>query len=102
MKRITPLQKKIIEAHLLAAISQNFDIDVPKVGDETVRTKEDMIHLLKKGKTIHQVHYTIQSRYVSMTSQLYAFPQIFGTYTDAYKRQYTQGFKSLLNSLNIQ
>lgn len=101
--KITKLQKQIVDAHLTASIKDSFDYPALKCGEEPkIKTKEQVIQLLAKGKTIYHVHKEIETRYVSITSQLYASPHVFGLVTDAYKRDYTKGFKTLLNQLNIR
>lgn len=101
--KITKLQKQIVDAHLTASIKDSFDYPVLKCGEEPkIKTKEQVIQLLAEGKTIYHVHKEIETRYVSITSQLYASPHVFGVITDAYKRDYTKGFKTLLNQLNIR
>jgi hypothetical protein len=95
MKRITKLQKKIIEAHLESAKTNNWNV--------APETRDEIINCLKNcNSTFRELHEEIVTRYVSITSQLYASPNIFGHITAAYKKQYTNGFKILLNNLNIQ
>jgi len=95
MQRITKLQKQIIDAHLESAKTGSWNAP-PQTLDEV---KNCLVHC---GSTFKQLHEQIVSRHVSITSQLYASPNIFGHVTEAYKKQYTAGFKQLLNSLNIK
>ena len=103
MKKITQLQKQIIEAHLKANFSSKLDnaFDYPD-GSNELKTREDVIAALKQGKTIRNLHQEIAFRHVSMTSNLMASPNVFGHVSGAYRRDYTKGFKILLNNLNIQ
>jgi hypothetical protein len=93
MKRITPKQKQIIEMHLESARTGNWN--------EPKTSREEVINGLRDGATYEGIHQEIVSRYVSITSQLYASPSVFGHTTGAYKKDYTKGFKILLNNLNI-
>lgn len=95
MKRITETQKKIINAHLVAFSKNEWSFHVP-------RTKEELIEGIKGGAVYEALHEEIATRYVSITSQLYASPNVFNHVTEAYRKQYTAGFKELLNNLNIQ
>jgi hypothetical protein len=97
MKRITKLQQQIIQNHLDAIKGNNFTHS-----DINIFTFEDMEIGLRDGQTFEGLHIYIVSKYVSITSQLYASPNVFGHITDAFRKDYTKGFKSFLNHLNIQ
>lgn len=101
MNRVTKRQKEIIEAHLTASLKDNFDYPCPKVGERTISDVNDLRTALIDGKTIHQLHKTIEQKFVSVTSQLMASPQIMGHISEAYKKSYAKGFKELLTKLNI-
>lgn len=96
-KRITPLQKQIFEAHLEAYKNNSWDYPDGFKGGIA-----EIMQALKDGKTIKGVWEQVVTRYVSITSQLYASPNVFGHLTDAYIAQTRKGFKDLLNIHGVE
>lgn len=95
MKKITKLQKQIIEAHLNSAITGEWS------APNGVATRQDVIDRLKAGDTLQGVHSEVEIRSnTSVTSLLIA--SVFNNHSQAYKREYSKTFKILLNNLNIQ
>lgn len=102
MKRITPKQKTIIEAHLSAAGSGAWDIDYPS-GFPPQLHKDAILKALQEGKTICALHEYIQVKSdISVTSLLMASADIFGHRSQAYKTKYTRTFKYLLDKMEIR
>jgi len=101
MSKVTKRQKAIIEAHLKASIKDDFDISCPKVGEQSMKTMDELKEALEEGKTIHQLHKIIEKKHVSVTSQLMAVPTLMGHISEAYRKNYTRGFKDFLTRLNI-
>ena len=87
--RITPEVKAIADAHIEAKKSGKFD-DVP------VSSKEELIRLLKEGKTFSAVLNEIELRFVSITSNIFA--RVLDYTTDAYVKSVRKGFKKLLQN----
>ena len=86
MKRISPQVKAIADAHINAKINGKFD-------DPAASSKQEVIDLLKSGKTFSLVMLEIERRYVSITSQI--LQSCLDHTTDAYRRQVYKGFKVL-------
>jgi hypothetical protein len=95
--RITPKQKQIFDAHLEAYKTGNWDYPKGFKG-----TANELMALVESGKTFKGVWEQVVSRYVSVTSQLIASPELFNHTTDAYVKQARDGFKILLNLYNIK
>ena len=86
-KRITPQIKAIADAHIQANFTSKWD-------DPNVTTKEEVLSLLRDGKTFSGVLRQIEIRFVSTTS-LIMHSQL-GYVSDAYKKAVYKGFKALL------
>lgn len=86
---MTPLQKinAIAEAHIKASQTGKFD-------DPKVKTKQEVIDALLKGKTFSEVLNQIEIRFVSVTSNLYS--RMLDYRTGAYVKGVKKGFKVLL------
>lgn len=97
--RITKLQKQIVDAHLLASQNKKFDFGLTQT---TALSREAFLAELRNGKTFEYIHDQIATRYVSITSLLMANPDTFNYVSGAYAKDYTNGFKLLLNNLNIK
>lgn len=85
--RITPQTRAIAEAHIAASISGHFD-------DPKVNTRDEVINLLKQGKTFSQVLEQVETRFCTITSILYR--RQFNHITRAYRSDVYKGFKKLL------
>lgn len=97
MKKITKLQKQIIDAHLNSAITGEWS------APNGVATKQDVIDRITKGDTLEALHSEIEIRSnISVTSLLMASPKVLGHHSAAYIKEYTKTFKNFLNSVNIQ
>jgi hypothetical protein len=87
MKRITPQIKAIADAHIQAKSTGTWD-------NPSVTTKEEVLSLLRDGKTFSEVLRQIEIRYVSITSNLMSSQ--LGYVSDAYKKGVYKGFKVIL------
>jgi len=96
MSRITPIQKKIVDAHIEAK-KLNVYSDAPYDG-----SLQELKRLLLEGKTFRFVFETIETRYCSVGSQLLASGLIFEHMSRNYKTGINKGFKLFLNNLNIR
>jgi hypothetical protein len=94
MKRVTKFQKMLIEKHFEAKKTGQWDLNYVKTLAEL---KDAYFH----GLTVKNSYETIESRYVSITSQLIASTDIFAHLTGAYKRDMTRGFKTIFETLKI-
>lgn len=92
-KRLTPLQKSIYDRHIEAKLTDTFD-------DCQASNSDELRALLIEGKALRPIIEELETRYVTITSQLYS--NVFGHVSEAYKKQIKQGFRILLNSLEIQ
>jgi len=95
--KITKLQKSIVDKHLQAMQSGNFDY---RTSETQKLSKDAFISELKQGKTFEYIHDQVSARYVSITSLLMANRDTFNHLSEAYKRGYRNGFKLLLTNLN--
>lgn len=85
--KITAQTKAIAEAHIAAAISGHFD-------DPRVSTREEVLALMRQGKTFSQVLEQVEVRFCTITSTLYR--RQFNHITRAYRTDVYKGFKKLL------
>jgi len=88
MKRITKATKAIADAHIAAKAMGVFD-------DPHVTTREEVIALLKDGKTFKEVLFQIEARFVPFGTIMIS--AVFGQSTTTYKRGVYEGFKKLLD-----
>lgn len=95
MKRITPLQKKIADAHIAAMATNKYDD--PALDGSLEQLKATLLN----GKTVRYIAEVIKDRRVSITSQLIASGGLFGHQTKAFKKGMYDGFKEFLTNLNI-
>jgi hypothetical protein len=90
MKRITPELKAIAEAHIKARLEEKFD-------NPQASTKEEVLRLLREGKTFSAVMNQIEMRYASITSILMmrtlSSKNVY--VPQAYKNAIYRGFKIL-------
>jgi hypothetical protein len=78
---------KIANAHLEAKLHNKFT-------NPSVSTREQMMDALMNGDTFEALMEQIETRYVSVTSQLYS--SVLGYTTEAYKKSIRRGFKQLI------
>lgn len=95
MPRITKLQKQIADAHFIAKQANKYDD--PLLGGSLDNLKKALL----EGKTIRYVTEIIESKYVSIGSQILASSH-FGYRSQSYKAGFYKGFKILLNNLKIK
>ena len=86
MSRITKEVKAIADAHIAARINNSFD-DVEFYG------KEELLRLMREGKTFSRVMHEIEIRFCSITSTLMA--RSLCHTTNAYKTAVYNAFKKL-------
>lgn len=99
-KRITPLQKKIVDAHLLAAKNKSFTYTEGKQEAGTLPTTAESVRAaLLSGKTFNALHEHIEVTGVSVTSQL--MNSTFEYVSEQYVKYYQRRFKVYLNNLGI-
>ena len=94
MKRITKLQKEIADRYIDAKIKDTFNPPPYKITG-----KDDVVRSIVDGYTIQALYDEIQFRNVTITSMLYQSALSYTT--KAYKTSMYNGFKKLLNDLNI-
>jgi predicted choloylglycine hydrolase len=94
MSRITKIQKQIADRYIDAKINDTFNPPPYKITG-----KDDVIKSINDGYTIPELYDEIQFRNVSITSMLYQSALSYTT--KAYKTSMYNGFKKLLNDLNI-
>jgi hypothetical protein len=87
MKRITPQIKAIADAHIQAKFTGEWD-------NPNANTKEEVLSLLRGGKTFAEVLKQIEIRHVSITSNLMSSQ--LGFTSEAYKKGVYKGFKVIL------
>lgn len=87
-KRITKATKAIADAHIAAKASGNFD-------DPAVSTKEEVIRLLREGKTFRGVLDQIEDRFIPFGTIMIS--AVLGQSTTTYKKGVYEGFKKLLD-----
>ena len=88
MKRISKQAKSIADAHIQARINGTFD-------DPNVSTKDELIQLLKDGKTFSGLLDRIEMKYTSITSILLSRKMFHNSQN--YKSGVYKGFKILLD-----
>lgn len=86
MNRITKEVKAIADAHIAARINDSFD-------DTKISSKEELLQLMREGKTFSRVMEEIEMRYCSITSTLMARKMCHTT--NAYKTAVYNAFKKL-------
>lgn len=96
-KRITPKQLEIFKAHLEAYKTGKWDYPNSFKGDAKAVMAE-----IAAGKTFMLVWDQVVTRYVSITSQLLASPEMLNYETSAFVRDARKGFKVLLDLYGIQ
>ena len=94
--RITPKQKQIFEAHANAYKTGNWDYP-----DGFQGNLADVVNALNEGKTIKKFWEEIVNRFVSITSQLMASPELFNIETSAFYTDTRKGFKVTLTKIGI-
>lgn len=94
--RITPKQKQIFEAHVNAYKTGKWDYPEGFKGNLA-----DLVNALNEGKTIKKFWEEIVTRFVSITSQLMASPELFGIETSAFYTDTRKGFKVTLTKIGI-
>jgi len=97
--RITPLQAKIVNAHIEAYKVNKFDSDEDK--PEMEQTKEEFITKLKDLRTSRGLFDLVKDQFVSVESQLMMSPTIFGIVSGKAQQGITRGFKTFLNQSHI-
>lgn len=97
MARITPKQLQIFNAHVEAYKNNSWDYP-----DGFKGTAAQLMALVESGKTFKGVWEQVVSRYVSITSQLCASPELFNHTTSAFIKDARKGFKVLLDKYNIR
>ena len=105
-KRITPLQKKIFDAHLVAAKNDFRDIIDLKPPVEPMK-KEDKLKILRdallEGKIVPSFWKEIWVENVSITSQLIASPKVLNSgITKSAEKIMRDKFKFYLRMLKIE
>ena len=88
MKRITPIVKTIVDAHIEARKTGIW------TGGKRINSKRDMLTDMYAGKTFEQVMYAIECRHCSVTSILMS--TMVGYTSDSYRNNVYKGFKQLL------
>lgn len=93
MKRITPQIKAIAEAHIQAELTGKFD-------DPKASTMEEVVALMKEGKTFSIVMEQVVIRFVPTTSIV--IMKLCGNgdpngITNAYRQGVYKGFKAILS-----
>lgn len=93
--RITPLQKKIADAHMEAFKNKKFD-------NAPVTSATDLILKMKEGKTFEQVYAAIETRYCSVGSTVIAALSFTDNHMSKnYKAGIYKGFKTELTTWGI-
>lgn len=95
MKRITPVQKKIADAHIAAHLAKTFS-------DPVVKDTPQLLDALTSGETFSELYNQIEIRYTSVTGMLMSSPNFFGHLSVNYKSGIYNGFKTFLNQHNIK
>lgn len=78
---------KIANAHIEAKLHNKFT-------NPSATTRDEVMSALADGHTFEALMEQIETRYVSVTSQLYS--SVLGYTTEAYKKSIRKGFKHLL------
>lgn len=87
--RISKQTKAIADAHIKARLDGVFD-------DPEVKTREELIAMLKQGKTFSQLMDNIEMRYTSITSIILS--RRFFHQSQNYKAGVYKGFRRLLDN----
>lgn len=99
MKKITTTQKAIVEAHLKANETDTWDFPYYPYTISDIKTTEDLKRALEEGKTVQALHQEVIFHYCNTTANL--LQGMFAHKSQSYVRDYTKGFKTVFQNLNI-
>ena len=97
MKKLTKLQKQIINAHLKAK-AENIFLASPDFDGSLDQVKQSLL----RGDTIRWIYETIEYKYCSVGSIILSSGELFNHQSQNYKANIRYGFKILFSNLNIE
>jgi hypothetical protein len=93
--KFSPIQKKIIQAHLESKQSGNW---TAKIDGSLSGLKSELL----AGRTCKSIFEMIETRFCSVCSTIMASAELLGHQSETYKAGIRKGFAQIFKNLNIQ